>query len=234
MSRVSFANFGHLADAGVSWTEMAGRYSFQALNEPRIVADVADKLQLDSNDTLLEIGCGAGNLLVPLAGLVRVATGIDHPNLLRKLGDRCQSIRRIPGNFLDFQPAELFSKILIYSVLHYLADEAELTQFVMKATGLLGSEGLLLIGDVANVDKKRVFEMSPQSQEFLRDWRRQPRQLNTGPNPDPDKVTINDGIITRLQAQLKSSGFDLVKLQQPEGLPMCYTREDLLVSHANR
>lgn len=234
MSRVSFDNFGNLAIAEVSWTEMAGRYSFQGSTEPRIVADVAGKLQLDPNDTLLEIGCGAGNLLVSLAGLVRTATGIDHSNLLRKLGERNPSIRCVPGNFLDLQPKETFSKILIYSVLHYLADEAELNQFVMKAADLLSLGGLLLIGDIANVDKKKAFEASPQGQVFMREWRRNGARLSVSLNPDPDRVIIDDALIGRLKTRLESSGFRVARLQQPEDLPFCYTREDMLISHAMR
>ena len=234
MSRMSFETFGRLATTEMSWTELSGRYSFQASTEPHIVADIASKLRLDPNDKLLEIGCGTGNLLIPLAGMVRAATGIDHSNLLQKLDERSPSIRRIPGNFLDLQPAEFFSKILIYSVLHYLADEAELTQFVMKAADLLEPEGLLLLGDIANFDKKKAFETSPQGQEFLRGWRRTVAQSSVVKILDPDTVAIDEGVIGRLQSRLKSSGFDLARLAQPEGLPMCYTREDILVSHATR
>ena len=233
MSRVSFENFGRLAAAGISWTELAGRYSFQGSTESHIVADIANKLRLEPNDTLLEIGCGAGNLLIPLAKLVRAATGIDHSKLLQKLGERCSSIRCIPGNFLDIQSTECFSKILIYSVLHYLADEAEIIQFVMKAAGLLSAGGLLLVGDIANVDKKRTFETSSQGQEFMRDWRRRVCKISVVPSPDdPNRVTIDEGVLGRLRARLESSGFKVARLQQPEDLPMCYTREDMLVSHA--
>jgi len=35
-----------------------------------------------------------------------------------------------------------------------------MTQFVMKAAGLLAPQGLLLIGDIANVDKKELLNES--------------------------------------------------------------------------
>jgi 2-polyprenyl-3-methyl-5-hydroxy-6-metoxy-1,4-benzoquinol methylase len=232
MSRTSFEIFGRLATTVISWTELSGRYSFQDSTEPRIVADIAGKLRLSANDTLLEIGCGAGNLLIPLSAMVRQTTGVDHASLVQKLGERCPAVHRIAGNFLDIEIAGRYSKILIYSVLHYLTDEAEIAQFVMKATRLLEPEGLLLIGDIANVDKKKAFEASLQGQEFLQDWRRTATAGRVIQVPDPERVIIDDGVIGRLQSRLQSSGFDLVKLPQPEGLPMCYTREDLLVSHA--
>jgi len=235
MGRVSFENFGRLATSEISWTELAGRYSFQDSTEPYIVADIAGKLRLGPSNTLLEIGCGAGNLLISLARLVGSAIGIDHENLLRKLGERSSSIRRLPGNFLDIQISERFSRILIYSVLHYLANETEMTQFVMKAAGLLAPQGLLLIGDIANVDKKRAFETSPRGRDFLLDWRRRVSEGIVVPNPDdPDRITIDDGVLDRLQSRLESVGFEVMRLAQPEGLPMCYTREDMLVSHAMR
>jgi cyclopropane fatty-acyl-phospholipid synthase-like methyltransferase len=232
MSRESFDNFGRLTGADLSWTTMAGRYSFQASAEPRIVADIASKLRLNRNDTLLEIGCGAGNLLIPLADLVRSATGIDHARLLQKLGERSSSIRCIPGNFIDAQIAESFSKILIYSVIHYLADEAEIIEFVTKAAGLLSHGGRMLIGDITNIDKKRAFEASPLGREFLDNWRRNVRPDSGVSIPDSKRVTIDECIIDRLRNHLKSSGFEAARLNQPEDLPFCYTREDMLVSHS--
>jgi hypothetical protein len=111
MSRVSFESFGDLAARDLPRAEIAGRYAFQDSTEPKIVQDIAEKLQLSKRDTLLEIGCGAGNLLIPLSRLVKSAAGIDHPKLLEKLTQRCSSIDTFPGNFLDIEPTRRFTKV---------------------------------------------------------------------------------------------------------------------------
>jgi 2-polyprenyl-3-methyl-5-hydroxy-6-metoxy-1,4-benzoquinol methylase len=230
MGRVSFENFGSLATSDLSWTEMAGRYRFQESMEPRVAEDVAKKLRLSEQDSLLEIGCGAGNLLIPLARLVKTAAGIDHPRLLEKLAQRCSSVRLIADNFLDIAPPERFNKILIYSVLHYLSNEDELTQFVLKAARLLSRDGLLLAGDIPNLEKKKAFESDPRNHEFMKSWREKTADCRVTFRPDSSMIRIDEAMLVRLCSRLSSEGFDATRLAQPEGLPMCKTREDIVVS----
>jgi 2-polyprenyl-3-methyl-5-hydroxy-6-metoxy-1,4-benzoquinol methylase len=230
MGRMSFENFGNLAENDLSWTEMAGRYRFQESMEPRVAEDVAKKLRLNEQDTLLEIGCGTGNLLIPLSRLVETAAGIDHPKLLEKLEQRCSSVRLIAGNFLDIALPGQFHKVLIYSVLHYLSNEDELTQFVLKAARLLPRDGLLLAGDIPSLDRKKAFEADPSNHEFMKSWREQTADCRVTFQPDSNNVRIDEAVLARLCSRLASEGFNATRLAQPEGLPMCKTREDILVA----
>jgi 2-polyprenyl-3-methyl-5-hydroxy-6-metoxy-1,4-benzoquinol methylase len=228
MSRASFEHFGRLATKGVDGPELALRYSFHRDSENRIVADVEAKLRLTQTDTLLEIGCGAGNLLIPLAKRVSHAAGIDHLALLKDLPSH--GIEAIGGNFLDVRIDRHFSKIFIYSVLQYLSDRAEIFQFVEKAAGLLDKDGYLLLGDLPNVDKKRRFDASDKGKEVLAAWRRDVAGVQKLELPDDDKTpVIDDALIGDLVAHFSREGFSADRLEQPEGLPVCYTREDVLI-----
>jgi len=83
MSRITYENYGNLASRLSNATLIAGRYGSQKEAERRIVADVYQKLNLEPDDSLLEIGCNVGNLLVPLSFVVNRCSGIDHPACIR-------------------------------------------------------------------------------------------------------------------------------------------------------
>jgi len=136
MGRKAFENFGKTALRDCDYTVLSGRYTTIKEAEKHIVRDVAGKLALTADDDLLEIGCGVGNLLIPLSFQVRSATGLDHANVVAKLAARfpgADNVSLLSGNFLDFEFEGQFPKILIYSVIHYLADESEVRRFVIKA-----------------------------------------------------------------------------------------------------
>jgi ubiquinone/menaquinone biosynthesis C-methylase UbiE len=91
MSRKSFENYGKLSASLNNHTAIAGRYPVQEEAEKNILPDIIKKLHLNFLDNFLEIGCGTGNLLIPVAFLVRNATGIDHTSCLKSLRQRCDS-----------------------------------------------------------------------------------------------------------------------------------------------
>ena len=153
---------------------------------------------------------------------------IGHPNLLQRLKGRCPAIELISGNFLDVELRRPFRKVLIYSVLHYLANQDELYHFVLKAAELLSEGGMLLIGDIADLDRKRAFEKDPLNQEFIAEWR---RTVGGSRMPliaqDDSLVQIDEKMIEGLCADLAARGYDVARLQQAKGLPFSYTREDV-------
>lgn len=235
MSRVSYENFGARAASAAHFLEMAGRAKPLAAAEKRILADVMAKLRLEANDDLLEIGCGPGGLLLPLSFFVRSATGVDHPNAIAAFRSRLGTggPKLIEGNFLDVAIPGAFSKILIYSVVHYLSDERELLRFVDKAVGLLKPGGLLLLGDVPNADKKKRFLRTRKGREVMKAWEKVAASFRGIPGPamrpDPDLIAIDDRILLSLMTRLRRQGHEAFLLEQPEGLAMCYSREDVLV-----
>lgn len=236
MSRITFENYGNYAKTQLSYVQIAGRYSIQEMAEKNIVLDVVNKLNLTSSDELLEIGCGSGTLLIPLSFFVSKAVGIDHPNLLEKLNARFkdESIHRIPGNFLDLEINQTFSKILIYGVLQCLANEQEVIQFLQKAVRLLKPQGRLLIGDLPNTDKKQRFLLSKRGQDFSRHWREtfpenDLQQWQATDLQDPHLVEFNDEIIMKILLFFRKHGFESYVVSQPNNLPFCFSREDILI-----
>lgn len=235
MGREEFENYGIRATAGVTATELAGRYPSQVNGEKEILVDVIQKLQIQPPDCLLEIGCGPGQLLIPLSFLVREATGIDHPEVCSVLEKRFRSenLKVVAGNFIDFEfPDQSFDKILCYSVISTLS-ASELDGFVVKALSILRPGGQMLIGDVANVDKKSRFLASETGQAFEEDWRKK-NLSSTTIDPaalviDRDRVTITDEVVIRLVGLIRQMGFHCYVLPQPGTLPWGHSREDLLI-----
>lgn len=241
MSRTSYENYGAGADQA-NPTIVAGRYACQSKAERLIVVDVATKLALCPDDDLLEIGCSAGNILIPLAFLCRSATGIDHPALLRRLSRRFPGppeITLLPGNFLDIEPEASYSKILMYSMLHYLSSLEEVLEFIHKAASLLRPRGRMLLGELPNADHKRRFLATEAGQTFNEEWSRRRRDAAAPENEivgDEDQqlvASFDDASIFRIVRSMREAGFETYVLEQDPELPFGHTREDVLIVAAD-
>jgi SAM-dependent methyltransferase len=238
MSRMSYEHYGRGA-AHANATVAGGRYAYQAEAERLITLDVAAKLKLCPTDDLLEIGCGPGNLLIPLAFLCRSATGIDHPNAVGRLTDRLPgppAITTVPGNFLDVKPPEgSYSKIFMYAMLHYLSSLEEVLGFIRKAAELLRPGGRMLLGDLPNADHKRRFLATAAGRAFDERWRadRDGAAPIEGdfPGEDDDRLVgaFEDSSIARIVLEMRAAGFESYILEQPTDLPFGHTREDILI-----
>jgi SAM-dependent methyltransferase len=237
MSITSFENYAAIAQTlTVKDTEIAGRYEFQAAAERLIVPDVLRKLDICNEDSLIEIGCGTGNLLIPLSYFVAQASGLDNFGVIGRLKSRIGGASQMclyEGDFLTTSiPLTSFSKVLIYSVIHYLEDESAVIAFVDKALQLIKPGGRLLIGDVPNLDKKKRFSETKRGIALSKQWQNQVHAA--GPHPmsllprDTSLVKITDRLIVGLIEHGRSKGFESYVLSQPPELPFGNTREDLL------
>jgi 2-polyprenyl-3-methyl-5-hydroxy-6-metoxy-1,4-benzoquinol methylase len=235
MGREEFSNYGIRARSGLSLTELSGRYLSQVESERKILADVMRKLDVEPSDSLLEIGCGPGQILIPLSFLVREATGVDHPKVCSVLKKRVnlKNLTLIGANFLDaaFQHKS-FDKILCYSVLGTLSS-AELDPFIYKALSLLKPGGRMLIGDISNGDKKSRFLDSKLGEIFEREWRE--RGLSASNEDelrtivDRDRIDFTDEVVLTIVGSIRKMGLHCYLLPQPEDLPWGHSREDLLI-----
>jgi cyclopropane fatty-acyl-phospholipid synthase-like methyltransferase len=238
LSEISFENYGRLARELNDTTEISGRYVNQSMSQRKILPDLVSKLQISPPDKLLEIGCNVGNLLIPLSFLVDSVTGIDHASCLQRLTQRFhgENVRLVPGNFLEVTVEENFSKVLCYSVLHYLSSKDEVLHFIAKSLDLLAIGGKALFGDIPNQSKKERFLQSESGKELDRKWR---DELRTNPRSnaadldlqvDTNLVQFNDDLMFEICRKCKAEGFEACILPQPSDLPFGNTREDILVT----
>ena len=236
----AFEAFGRVAAALENATVIAGRNAFQASSEGEIVRDVVGKLRLRPDHRLLEVGCGVGVLLSPLAGVVREAVGVDHPAVIARYRESGVpgNVSLVPGRWPDVSVRGPFDRILAYSVLHYLADVRACESFVFACVEALASGGLLLLGDIPNRDAMERFRSSPSAADIQARYEAMKASCD-----DPDSLAqrrifeevevgeafLTDRFLVGLLGRLRGEGLEAYLLPQPSTLPFSETREDLLI-----
>lgn len=238
MSNKSFEYYARIANASISNVEKSGRYKMQKEDEKRIMFDILKKLKINPKDSLLDIGCGTGNLSIPLSFFCSKLTAIDNSKVINVLKERSIGIKNISyikGDFLSSNINDKFDKILIYSIIHYLKDNLELFKFIDKAISLISNGGRLLLGDIPNVSLKTRFMNSKSGKEYIKQWNSKLKS-NKINNPvlkagvdDNQTPIFDDKLITKMIDYIRSKNFNAYLLPQPSNLPFGYTREDILV-----
>jgi len=237
MSFVSFNNYKQKAEISeLSDTEISGRYDFQLEDEKRIIPDVISKLNLQPIDNLLDIGCGPGTLLIPLSKVVKRVCGIDNEAVIQRIEKKYKddkNITTISGNFLEIEShqLELYSKIVIYSVVHYLSSQDELFQFLSKALKLLNPGGRMLIADIPNLDKKARFENTHYGKDEMKTWQKKvaKKPALVDEIADQDLIKIDDDCYFSILKFARVKGFESYLLPESENLPFGRTRDDILI-----
>lgn len=241
MTKTHFDAYGELASIeGCSPTELAGRYPLMAQDERNILFDLCQKMAIRPTDDLLDIGCGSGNVFVPLSFLVNRAVGVDHPRVIKYIEDHFPGVRAefVCGQFPNVNIDGLFTKVIAYSVIHCLRDETSVFAFVDAAARLLAPRGRLLLADIPNEDLKRRFVQSEFGKHFLARWDEaiancKARSSDCGTLSSFSDVSaavkFTDVLVSKIILQCRENGFHAFTLPQPEGLPFCHTREDILV-----
>ncbi len=231
-----FDAYGERAESIENNTQAAGRYAIQQGAEKAILFDLVKKLDICQEDNLLEIGCGTGNLLIPLSFLVNRSVGIDHQACVSKLMARIPlaNLQCVGDDFLNLDILELgyFSKIVVYSVLHCLHDNASLYTFIDKSLSLLAPGGQLIFGDIPNFDLKQRFMTSLEGERFAMQWS---QMMASSEIKEPDfgevksAIVFNDEKVIELVGYIRSKGFHAYVVPQNPDLPFGHTREDVVV-----
>ncbi len=235
-----FAAYGAAARRVRSPTLLAGRHLFQERAQQQIVADIVRKMRLSLENRLLDIGCGVGVLLTPLAARVREAVGVDHRDMLarwRRMGVP-SNVQLVAGEWPQVRVPGKFDRVLAYSVLHYLRDSEVAQRFIDESLSCLAPGGLLLLGDIPNEDAARRLRESAAGQRVMRAYQRQRRGENTSESVtfsrlfarvDAAAPYLDDAFILALLTDLRRRGYEAYVMPQPRGLPFSQSREDLLI-----
>ena len=80
--------YGRMAIDCINEILQNGRYTSQQEVEQFIPIDVINKLEINEDDSFLDIGCGLGLNLIPISKLVDIAFACDHPNVIKILCDK--------------------------------------------------------------------------------------------------------------------------------------------------
>jgi 2-polyprenyl-3-methyl-5-hydroxy-6-metoxy-1,4-benzoquinol methylase len=211
--------------------------------------DIRRKLLPQRGETLLDIGCGYGEVTIQILGAAA------RQGLSVTLVDIDEVIARITVEFRKKLPPDTnlvagifpqdmgrrlikeergYDCILAYSVLHYTDRPKE---FISSAVRLLAPGGRLLIGDLPNVDRKGRFLVSEYGRKFEARYRGVPVSTLPLYKSAADYVReaktqnrrINDALVLWAGERFRKSGFDVFVLSQSASLPFSHTREDLLI-----
>ena len=164
-----YESFGKLGKLNTNLT--SGRYSWMNNKYNFIIKDIKLKLNLNSNDYLLDIGCGNAKIIDQLSKYVKKSSAIDHPDIISSLSKK-KRIKYYKGDiFKDYNKInQKFSKILIYSLIHYLKDKKELFKLINICMKKLKPEGILMIGDIPNYNKKLRFKKLKVFNKITKQW----------------------------------------------------------------
>jgi len=230
-----YDKYGELATHNEHSTIQNGRYPSQAAAEKYLPEHVSKLLDIQNSDTVLDVGCGSGNMLIPLSYSAAQVTGVDHPSVVKALAEQLErpNMTLIGGNFHDLNFDTSFDKVIAYSVLHTLYDQTEVFDLVIKLLSVLKPNGICLLGDIPNTDRKARFMNSRRGQAFQKAWEEQQQNSDGAESLNSLKVasalTVNDGFVMELIHFIRAKGYDTSWLVQPGHLPFGNTREDIII-----
>ena len=238
---LDFEGFRKLAqDPSLSPYEKIGfPNSYREGKEESIFLDIVRKttnLQ-KKKQLVVDIGPGCSGLPLMLIDWCRDHENelllIDSKEMLDQLPDE-KFITKVSG----YYPRDcrlLFEKyggkvdvILAYSIFHYVFAEGNIFDFIDSSLMLIAHGGVMLLGDIPNISKRKRFFSSPGGIKF--------HQQFTGTDEIPEvhfntiePGQIDDSVLLSILQRCRNAGYDAYWLPQAADLPMWNRREDLLI-----
>jgi len=227
------------SDASLSRHEKVGfPDQYREGQEQLILDDIASKLTRLSLDRQVVVDIGAGCGVLATSVMERCAEQehclyqVDSPEMLTLLPD-APNTTRVPGRFPD-ECEDLIDElrgqahcVLAYGVLPCVFVESNVFEFVDRALELLAEGGQLLLGDLANVTKRKRFFASETGVRFHQEFMATPERPEVRFNV-VEPGAFDDAVVLSILARCRSAGFDAYVVPQRAGLPFANRREDIL------
>lgn len=164
---------------------------------------------------------------------------MDNCGAMERLKDRftATNVDYIVGSFPDMRPTRIYSKILIYSVLHCLSSLYQVKEFVFAALEFLAPGGRMLLGDLPNSDLKARFLNSESGRVFDAEWQASRRPLGRAASEFQSRAaeigclgTFDDKFLVSLLCEIRSKGYSTYLIPQKPLMPFGNTREDIIIA----
>jgi 2-polyprenyl-3-methyl-5-hydroxy-6-metoxy-1,4-benzoquinol methylase len=237
--------YSNLAKKNDNPTKLAGRYEKDEGVESLILSDILHKLNIEQNNSVLDIGCGCGVLTHLFIEKLKIldckVTFFDIPEVIKKLDYELDYHKNLtfksglfPESYNSNSEPNKFDKICIYSVLQ-CTDNPE--EFIDEAVKMLNSPGRLLIGDIPNINKKGRFLSSEFGRSFdanyhgvkISEVKHFKSHLDYASKVKDQNDKINDELILKIFHKYRLLGHDVYILPQKSYMPFSHTREDLII-----
>ena len=139
---------------------------------------IAKNLQLEKDDIFLDIGCSTGLYCIALAYWVKEIKGIDYtPELVERAIKNTRDYPNIEikrGDILEIPFASnLFDKILVNSVIHYLEDIESVRKTFQEIARVMKKRGRSLISLIPDANQKEKFLDGIRKLDFSKDKKRE-------------------------------------------------------------
>lgn len=240
-AELSFDDFRRMAqdDSLSSYEKIGFPNSYRQGHEQSIFADIVAKVPAlaSQNKLILDIGPGCSDLARLLVERCRVANHklilVDSKEVLDHTPDE-GFIHKLAAFYPECDA--LFERyrgavdgIVVYSVFHYMFQEANIWTVLDRSLSLLNHGGALLFGDIPNVSKRKRFFSSTTGVRFHQEFTRKEGDIPQVEwnRIEPDK--IDDSVLLALVTRARLAGFDAYLVPQASALPMANRREDLLI-----
>lgn len=143
----------------------------------RIFNDVDKSLQFSKEDTVLDLGCGNGEVTKFVAPRVKKVVLIDGAVKLLEIAQQTvKDFKNTESMVVDlntsFNISDLgtFDKILCYSVVHYLYDYQKFENLLKEMVKALRPGGRILIGDIPLADKREKYLQERRKKPLVNLW----------------------------------------------------------------
>ena len=125
----------------------------------KIIKTIIEKLELSVKDFVLEIGCGAGMLLIPISKIVGNISGLDYSeSLTRRLKEFNENfeLKVAEANKMPFED-NYFDKVFSNSVFQYFPSLEYTEEVISEIVRVMKPRGSILLLDIYDIETKEEF-----------------------------------------------------------------------------